>query len=302
VTANRGQIIWALIVLAALPLALMGYMYRLALSDPVVRRATIVMADWPKNAPPLRVALLSDIHVVGPDMPPSRLARIVGQVNALDADVIVLAGDYVSDKRSATRTYSGAEGLAPLSNLRAPLGVYAVLGNHDHWRDAGEIGRALRKANVRVLDNEAVTIGGMRLGGVDDEYTGNADLTRTVAAMRSGPGAKVLLTHSPDVAPATPRDVTLILAGHTHCGQIRLPIFGAISYVSKYGERFGCGLTTEGTRRVVVTAGIGTSVLPFRLRAPPDVWLLTLKAGKKAGDVRAERVDRVTAFHDDHRG
>ena len=297
----RG-ILWSFAALAALSLAFVAYMYSLALSDPVIRRATIEMPDWPEGAPPLRLTLLSDIHVVGPDMPPSRLARIVPQINALDADVILIAGDFVSDKRSATRTYSGAEGLASLASLRAPLGVYAVLGNHDHWRDASEIGRALRKANIRVLDNEAVTIGGMRLGGVDDEYTGNADLKGTVAAMRSAPGARVLLTHSPDVAPATPRDVTLILAGHTHCGQIRLPGCGAISYVSKYGERFGCGLITEGTRRVVVTAGIGTSVLPFRLGAPPDVWLLTLKAGKKAGDVRAERVDSVTAFHDDHRG
>jgi predicted MPP superfamily phosphohydrolase len=222
-------------------------------------------------------------------------------VNALNADVILLAGDYVSDKRSSTRTYSGAEGLASLSNLRAPRGVYAVLGNHDHWRDAGEVSRALRKANIRILDNEAVTVGGLRLGGVDDEYTGNADLKRTVAAMRSAPGAKVLLTHSPDVGPTTPQDVTLILAGHTHCGQIRLPIFGALSYVSKYGERFGCGLVTEGSRRIVVTAGIGTSVLPFRLGAPSDIWLLTLKAGKKRRDVRSERIDGVAAFHEDRR-
>jgi predicted MPP superfamily phosphohydrolase len=159
------------VALAAVPLAVVVYMYSLALSDPVIRRATIAMPDWPKNAPPLRVALLSDIHVVGPDMPPSRLARIVRQVNALGADVILLAGDFVSDKRSATRKYSGAQGLASLSDLRARGGVFAVLGNHDHWRDAAEISRALRKANIRMLDNEAVTIGGMRLGGVDDEYT-----------------------------------------------------------------------------------------------------------------------------------
>jgi predicted MPP superfamily phosphohydrolase len=293
--------IWALIVLGALPLALAAYMYSNALRDPVVRLATIEMPDWPKNAPPLRVALLSDIHVVGPDMPPSRLARIVPQVNALNADVILLAGDYVSDKRSATRTYSATEGLASLSNLRAPRGVYAVLGNHDHWRDAGEISGALRKANIRILDNEAVTAGGMRLGGLDDDYTGNSDLKGTVAEMRSGPGGKVLLSHSPDVGPATPQDVTLILAGHTHCGQIQLPIFGAISYVSKYGERFGCGVITEGARRVVVTAGIGTSILPFRLGAPSDVWLLTLESAEKPGDVRAQRVDRIAAFHHHHR-
>lgn len=301
-TTTRRRIIWLLVGLAALPLAAAAFMYSNALSNPVIRYATVEMPDWPNGSPSLRVALLSDIHVVGPDMPPSRLSRIVRQLNALNADVILLAGDYVSDKRSATRTYSGAEGLASLSNLRARRGVYAVLGNHDHWRDAGEVSRALRKANIRILDNEAVTIGGMRLGGVDDEYTGNADLKRTIAAMRSAPGSKVLLTHSPDVGPGTPEDVTLILAGHTHCGQIRLPIFGAISYVSKYGDRFGCGLITEGARRVVVTAGIGTSVLPFRLGAPSDVWVLTLKAGKKRGDVRSERIDGVTAFQDDHRG
>lgn len=79
----RRKIAWALLVLTAVPLAVAAYMYWLALSDPVFRRATIVMPDWPKNAPPLGVALLSDIHVVGPDMPPSRLARIVGQVNAV---------------------------------------------------------------------------------------------------------------------------------------------------------------------------------------------------------------------------
>ena len=167
VNAAARLLIWVLLALVAFVLAMAGFMYSNALSDPVIRRATVAMPDWPRNAPPLRVALLSDIHVVGPDMPPSRLARIVGQVNALDADVVLLAGDFVSDKRSATRTYSGAEGLAPLSALRAPRGVYAVLGNHDHWRDAGEISRALRKANVRILDNEAVTVGGMRLGGVD---------------------------------------------------------------------------------------------------------------------------------------
>ena len=180
---------------------------------------------------------------------------------------------------------------APKVSLRSPAygdgAAATLLGNHDHWREAGEIRRALRKANVHILDNEAVTVGGMRLGGVDDEYTGNADLEHTVEAIRAAPGSRVLLTHSPDVGPATPRDVTLVLAGHTHCGQIRLPILGAISYVSKYGERFGCGLITEGSRRVVVTAGIGTSVLPFRLGAPSDIWLLTLKAGEKRRDVRS---------------
>lgn len=267
---------WFLVIAVALPLAALAWMYAAATGDPVVRRATIAMPDWPSGTPPLRVALLSDIHVAGPDMPPKRLAQIVEQVNALKPDVIVIAGDFVSDKRAATASYSGNSGLKPLAGLKAPKGVFAVLGNHDHWRSAKEVSEGLRRAKVRILTNEAVTVGGMRLGGVDDEYTGNADILATVAAMRLGKGAKVLLSHSPDITPATPKDVTLILAGHTHCGQIRLPLYGPLAYVTKYGARFNCGLATEGQKRVVVTAGIGTSVLPLRLGTPPDLWLLTL--------------------------
>jgi predicted MPP superfamily phosphohydrolase len=260
----------------ALALAALAWMYTAAMSDPVVRRATIAMPDWPSGAAPLRVALLSDIHVAGPDMPPKRLARIVQQVNALRPDVVLLAGDFVSDKRLATKTYSGREGLAPLSRLRARSGIYAVLGNHDHWRNAVEVSQALRRAKIRILTNEAVTLGGMRLGGVDDEYTGHAHVAETVSAIRSGKGARVLLSHSPDITAAAPKDVTLVLAGHTHCGQIRLPFYGPLAYVTKYGPRFNCGLIIEGQKRVVVTAGIGTSVFPLRLGAPPDLWLLTL--------------------------
>ena len=140
----------------------------------------------------------------------------------------------------------------------------------------------------------------MRLGGLDDDYTGKfgPEAHRRGNALRAGRQGPLDAT-ARTIGPATPKDVTLILAGHTHCGQIKLPIFGAISYVSKYGKRFGCGLITEGSRRVVVTAGIGTSVLPFRLGAPSDVWLLTLKAAEKLGDVRAQRVDRIAAFHHD---
>ena len=234
------------------------------------------MPDWPSGAPPLRVALLSDIHVAGPDMPPERLAKIVAQVNRLEPDLMLIAGDFTSDKQPATRRYSGAEATAPLAGLKAQLGTIAVPGNHDHWRGLPEIEQGLVAAHVRLLRNKAISIGPLSLGGVDDAFTGSDDVAATVAAMRSHSGAKLLLSHSPDVVPATPSDVTLILAGHTHCGQIRLPLIGAISYQSKYGERFACGLSRDGAKRVVTSGGLGTSVLPLRLGAPPEIWLLTL--------------------------
>ena len=268
---------WILLGLCVLALGALALMYAEATRTPIVRQAAFAMPDWPLGAPPLRVALLSDIHVAGPDMPTERVAKIVERVNRLRPDLVLIAGDFTSDKQPATRLYSGPEAIAPLAALKAPLGTIAVLGNHDHWRGLAEIEQGLAAAHVRLLRNQAIAVGPLSLGGVDDAFTGSDDVPATVAAMRSHRGARVVLSHSPDVVPGTPSDVTLILAGHTHCGQIRLPLIGAISYQSKYGERFACGLSRDGPKRVVTSGGLGTSVLPLRLGAPPEIWLLTLR-------------------------
>jgi uncharacterized protein len=252
------------------------YMYSVALRDPVVRRANIVMADWPHGARHIRVVLMTDVHVGGPDMPPSRLQRIVGKVNRLHADLVLLGGDFVSDKRSGTKRYRASEAVAPLAGLNPPLGTYAVLGNHDHYRGVPEIVTALRDAHIHLLNNEAVQVGPLSVGGTDDAFTGNDDLRATIEAMRGHQGARVLLSHTPDVTPAVPPDISLILAGHTHCGQIQLPLIGAVSTMSNYGEMFACGMSRDGAKRVITSAGLGTSILPFRLGAVPDLWLLTL--------------------------
>ncbi|HST36178.1 MAG TPA: metallophosphoesterase, partial [Allosphingosinicella sp.] len=230
---------------------------------------------------PIRAVLISDIHVAGPDMPPARLARIVARINALRPDLVLIAGDFVSDKRLSTRHYGQAEAAAPLAGLRARLGTFAVMGNHDHWRNGAEAHRALAAAGVRLLDNAAVQAGPLALGGLDDDFTGRADVARTVAAMRRLPGAKLLLSHSPDPFAQLPADVPLMLAGHTHCGQARLPFYGALVSVSDYGTRFECGLIRERGRTLIVTAGLGTSGVPLRLGAVPDLWLIRI--GPRAG-------------------
>jgi predicted MPP superfamily phosphohydrolase len=265
-----------LVLPVALGIALAGWAYWTALADPVVREADVALPGWPEGEAPIRAVLISDLHVTGPDMPPSRLARIVGRINALRPDLVLIAGDLVSDKRTATRAYPLAEAVAPLAGLRARLGAVAVLGNHDHWRDAAEARAALSRAGVRVLDNHAARIGPLALGGLDDAFTGHDDLARTLDAMRALPGAPILLSHSPDPFPRLPRDVGLMLAGHTHCGQIRLPFVGAISTMSDHGERYACGLVRENGRTLIVTAGLGTSILPLRLGAVPDLWLIRL--------------------------
>ena len=259
-----------------LGLAVLAWAYAIARSDPVVRRAGIALAGLPPQHR-IRLVLLADLHVAGPDMPPQRLARIVAQVNALRPDLVLLAGDFVSDKRLSTRRYEAAEAVAPLAGLRAPLGRFAVLGNHDHWRDGAAMAGALRGIGIPVLGNDAARAGPLAIGGLDDAFTGRADPAATLRRMRAVGGVPILLSHSPDPFADLPATVPLMVAGHTHCGQIRLPLVGALATASEHGARYACGLVREKGRTLVVSAGLGTSILPLRLGAVPDLWLLTLE-------------------------
>ncbi len=270
-----------------------GYMYSVAVRDPVIRRASIAMPDWPDGADPLTVMLISDVHVASPDMPPERLTKIVASINKAQPDLVVFAGDFVSDKRLATRVYVGDTALAPLRGLTAKLGAVAVLGNHDHWRGTAEMKAALRSANVTVLTNEAVAAGPLVIGGVDDDFTSRADVAGTLVAMHklgqadaTDTHAFVMLSHSPDIMPNIPGKhsagfIPLLLAGHTHCGQIVLPFWGPVSSVSRFGLRYNCGIIREDGKMLVVGAGLGTSILPLRLGAVPDMWLLKLGPSAK---------------------
>ena len=150
------------------------------------------------------------------------------------------------------------------------------MGNHDYWTNGAAVRRGLAAASVAVVANGAVRRGPLAIGGIDDPVTHHANVAGTSAAVRRLGGAPVLLAHSPDIAPALPPGLSLLLAGHTHCGQVVLPLIGAPISVSRYGERYRCGLVREGARTVVIGAGTGTSNLPLRFNAPPDWWLLTL--------------------------
>jgi len=266
-----------LLVLAALGPAGLAWGYAGATSAPIVRRARVVLTGWPAGSAPITVALISDIHVAGPDMPPSRVAEIVGRINALAPDVVLIAGDFLSQKVAATRHYSMAEAIAPFAGLRPRLRTYAVLGNHDYWDDAEGARAALRKAGVRLLSNDAARVGPIVVGGIDDEFTGHDDLPRTLARLAQHGGPAVLLSHGPDPFAKLPAGARLMLAGHTHCGQVAPWPFGPIVTQSRYGRRYGCGVVRERGNTLIVTAGLGTSGLPLRIGAPPDLWLLTLK-------------------------
>ena len=281
VTVGRPAVRKLHLVLLALLAAALGIgakAWHDTTADPVIRRVAVALPGFPAGAASVRAVLISDLHVAGPDMPPKRLAGIVARVNLLNPDIVLIAGDLVSDKRTATRHYSTAESVAPLGALQAPLGVFAVPGNHDHWRDIAEVTEELQKLGVVVLANRAARAGPLAIGGLDDDFTGHARPNEVQTAMQALGGGQVILSHSPDPFAELPAGTWLMLAGHTHCGQIGYPWGGSPATMSRYGDRYACGLVRERGNTLIVSAGLGTSVLPFRLFTQPDLWLLELRA------------------------
>lgn len=273
------RLLQALGLLFVLAVVVATYAFLEARRDPVVRRATIALPRWPAGQAPVRVVLLSDIHIGSPVSDAARLRRIVAQINALHADLILIAGDFIYGDRLDGAALHGPAMIAPLKALHARLGVIAVPGNHDHRTGMPAVTRQLAAAGVTLLRNQAIEVGPLALGGIDDGATEHARAIYTMAQVRILRGAPVLLTHAPQIAPDLSPDMPLLLAGHTHCGQVVLPLIGAAAEIVK--PPYTCGLVRDGKRTVIITAGLGTTGVPFRIGAPPDLWLLTL--GPKPG-------------------
>lgn len=242
---------------------------------PIVHRTTVAVPDLAKGQR-LTLALISDIHVAGPDMPPERLEDIVTRINALKPDIVAIAGDLVSDKRTATHIYTPEEIVAPLARLNATYGTFVVPGNHDHWFDLPGLTAQLDRHGIKHAANGAFQAGPLVIGALDDDYTGRADVPATLAAMERLGGGSIMLSHSPDPAARVPDSIHLMLAGHTHCGQIAYPWGGAPAHLSDYGDRFACGRIDEGKRAIIVGAGMGTSLIPMRLFTQPEIWIVNL--------------------------
>lgn len=187
-----------------------------------VARWTVEHPDWPAAGPPLRIAIVTDIHAVKPWMPASRIERIANAANSLGADLIVLLGDYVTGmgQRFRNGLVTIADWSAALSRLKAPLGVHAVLGNHDWWVDAPAVRRGLESKGIPVMENDAVRLvhRGTRfwLAGLGDQvayrapgggWRGVDDLDGTVAKTMGDSDPVIMLAHEPDIFPKVPRRV-----------------------------------------------------------------------------------------------
>ena len=254
----------------------------------LVRYRRIELAGWPTD---LRIAVLSDLHVGSPHNGLDKLQRIVERTNAENPALVVLLGDFViggpggNNRGLPGGTFVEPERIAEeLKKFRASSGVYAVLGNHDWWSGGERIRRALIQAGIPVLENQAVRVkrpdgGALWLGGIADLWTRDPDIAGTLKqvtdhADNSDP--VVLITHNPDIFPEVPARVSLTLAGHTHGGQVSLPLYGTVVTTSRLG--YNAGEFVEQGRHLFVTTGLGTSIMPVRFGVPPEIVILTVAA------------------------
>lgn len=248
-------------------------------------RQTVASPTWPKGHPPLRIAFIADLHVGSPFWDLGAVEEVVAQVNALNADLILLGGDFIGSSRMPFGGIVPPEPIAKrLGKLKAPLGVIAVLGNHDNHYDPRRVTRALQAANIPVLENNAVRL---QKNGKPFWIAGLADDTTTLPQLRRayirriqelvGSTPAIVLTHDPGIFTEIPTTAALILAGHTHGGQVNIPFYGPPFLPSRAPRRHAYGLIREAGKTMYVTSGLSTSILPLRFNARPEIALIVLQ-------------------------
>lgn len=281
---------------AVLTLGGCGSLGRATLVDPwwlEIRPYDIEITDLPPRLDGLRIAHISDTHL-GARIPASFLRDVIARAVALKPDLALLTGDYI---------HSGRRFIRPAAAVFEPLvGVcpaVAVLGNHDWYGDAPAMRSALESLGIAVIDNDRVFLDAatravmphhhaghaLCLAGVGDLMEDTIDLRR---ALRDVPPdmPRLLLAHNPDTAehpditgrraPSTAPRIDLMLSGHTHGGQVRLPLIGTPIVPSDYGQKYAGGLVRGPACPVLVSRGIGMSLLPVRLGVPPEIPIITL--------------------------
>ncbi len=264
-----------------------------------VTRYRVTPKDWPKDLS-LRIAVITDLHACEPWMPFSRIRKIAEVTNALEPDLVALLGDYSAGTHLVTGPVHADQWAEALSVLKAPLGVHAVLGNHDWWHgalvdepsdDAESARRALKHMGARLYENEALRLAKngrafwiLGLGDQMSDYLGRRvgwrghdDLDGTIALMTDDAPA-ILLAHEPFIFHRVPKRVALTLSGHTHGGQINLPLLGPVVAYRRWKTEVVYGHYVADDSHLVISGGLGESLLPMRFMRPPEIVEVTVEA------------------------
>lgn len=300
---SRRKFLKGVLAFSAGTAALGGY----AVAEPWrlnVTRYALTPPGWPPGLK-LKLAVVADLHACEPWMGEARIRRIVARTNALGADAILLLGDYMAGYRLATLSQAMPKTVwaNALAELKAPLGVHAVLGNHDWWHDiqvqlrrSGPVpaAQALEAAGIPVYENKAVRLAKdgqpFWIAGLGDQwafwprghrhapratrYEGVDDLPATLAQVTDA-APVILMAHEPDIFPQVAARVALTVSGHTHGGQITFAGYAPI-VPSRYGRRYVYGHVVEEGRNLIVSGGLGCSGVPIRFGRPPEIVAIEL--------------------------
>lgn len=285
-----GIAIGAFVLLAAL---FLSYSYFIEPRQFVVVEETIAVPNWDTKLDGFRVVAIADLHTGSNYAPPERIRYVVEQANAQDADLIVLLGDYVSEAKWDREMRRRPEGTdrtelrvpvetiaESLKGLKARYGTFAIIGNHDWYHNEQKIHRVFEEvAGITVLNNEIVEIDvngtTMRLWGIEDLYRNRRVPAKPFNALTDKSNV-IALTHNPDSLLTAPAGFAVMFSGHTHGGQLNWPIFGPKAVFND--PRFMDGHAEVDGKHVYVTSGVGTSVIPFRFRVPPEIAVVTLRS------------------------
>ncbi|MDQ6786219.1 MAG: metallophosphoesterase [Acidobacteriota bacterium] len=266
-----------LIILAAVGV----YSYYIEPSQLIVHEENLKIPHWNAKLDGFKVVAISDIHGGSHYITEEKIREIVRLANEQNPDLIVLLGDYVSQKTGIhSELKMPSETIAAnLKGLQAKYGVYAIIGNHDWWFDEKKMRVELEGAGIKVLDNEVVPVQVsdemINLWGIEDNWK-NRQVP--IEAFNRIPVKEniIAITHNPDSLLKAPAEISLMLAGHTHGGQVKFPVYGAIAFVND--KRFMAGEVVVDGKHVFVTTGIGTTGPPIRFRVPPEIAVLRLFA------------------------
>ena len=268
---------------------LAAYAYLIEPRRLVIVEETITVPNWDAQLNGFKIVAISDIHAGSNYAPLERLRLLVQKANEQNPDLIVLLGDYVSESgrgrdRNPAQGGDGTQLRIPvaiiadnLTGFTSKYGVYAVMGNHDWYHNDQKIHAELERVGINVLDNETIELAvrdrKVRLWGIEDFWKNRRVPSEPYLELPEKRNI-IAITHNPDSLLAGPAEISLMLAGHSHGGQINFPFFGPFAPFND--ARFMDGHAEVDGKHVYVTSGVGTSVIPLRWRVPPEVAVITL--------------------------
>ena len=265
-------------LIGSLPIALALMAWGFFLEPGLLTQKNIIAPRW--NGPPLKIAFFSDLHAGSPHITENYIRNLVKRINDNSPDLILIGGDLLINQVLGGN-FTPIEKVADLlKELKAPLGTFAVLGNHDWWNEGDHIRKVLEASGIAVLENESRSIGlpnnfKFWLIGIGDDYTKHADLEKAFSKV-TGAEPKIIFMHDPGILLDLKRPFDFALAGHMHGGQVYVPGFGALIIPGRAPKEWAGGWANFEFGSLYVSKGVGTSILPVRFNALPEFVILSL--------------------------